>query len=58
MKRQRFDLTLAWHNAAFGRVEKMPTLASVLGDDAEPQGDDDMTFNLAAFAASTQVGVE
>ncbi len=44
-------MSQAWHTAILYRADKIPALSDLLGDPAEPQSDDDMTFNLAAFAA-------
>ncbi|WP_426254497.1 hypothetical protein [Sphingomonas sp. DC2300-3] len=55
-QRQRLAMSQAWHTAVLYRAETLPPLADLLGDPAEPQSDDDMTFNLAAFAAATGAG--
>ena len=55
-QRQRLAMSQAWHTAVIYRANTVPPLADLLGDPASPQTDDDMTFNLAAFAASTASG--
>ena len=58
-KLRRLGLSQAWHVAAFERTTSLPDLADILRDsdeEREPQNDDTMTFNLASFAAATQVG--
>lgn len=55
-QRHRLAKAQAWHTAALYRTRDFPDLADFLGDPVEPQSDDDMTFNLAAFAAATSTG--
>lgn len=52
--RQAFDLSLAWHIAAFDRQKTLPPLARVLG---RGKGDDKSDMNaslLSAFAPITK----
>lgn len=49
-------MSQSWHTAMLYRAETIPSLAEMMGDPVEPQTDDDITFNLSAFAAATQSG--
>lgn len=49
-------MSQSWHTATLYRAETIPPLAEMMGDPIEPQSDDDITFNLSAFAAATQSG--
>lgn len=54
-QRQRLAMSQAWYTAMLYRADTIPPLAELMGDPVEPQTDDDITFNLSAFAASTEV---
>ena len=47
-------MSAAWHGAVLSRASSIPPLSDVLGDERQAQTEDEMVFNLQAWAAATQ----
>ncbi len=47
---------LAYHTGLLAQVTSFPSYDDFVGRPREPQSDDDMAFNLTAWAAATQTG--
>ncbi|RZI61393.1 MAG: hypothetical protein EOP94_00560 [Zymomonas sp.] len=52
----RMAMSASWHGAVISRASSIPPLSDLLGDEREAQTDDQINFNLQAWAAVTQTG--
>jgi hypothetical protein len=49
----RMAMSAAWHGAVLSRATSVPPLSDLLGDERQPQNDDEMTFNLLSWTIAT-----
>ena len=52
-QRMRARMSQAWHTAMLGRIEKIPPLADLLGEDRAPQSEARMIHEMQRWAAAS-----